>query len=189
MGTSEPGYNISEKYKFVWVAPSRTGSRTVSEILTYYDFKFNGFPVFLYNGYRYTHISPNVEQFSDYKIICSARNPYSRVYSHFKNYGHHQPEKTKENFRNYVFGNEWVENNLLEPILKKRPDYIIRIEHIKEDLMKIPFIFDKLTHRQLDLLLLHDVVDETWRTYYDDEMKEKVYQSFRNHFDYWGYEK
>ena len=41
MGTSKTNYNVSERYKTIWLAPERTGSRKVSEILTFYDFKQN----------------------------------------------------------------------------------------------------------------------------------------------------
>ena len=40
--------NISEKYKFEWIAPERTGSRKVAEVLSYYGFKRNNQPIFLF---------------------------------------------------------------------------------------------------------------------------------------------
>lgn len=189
MSLGIPGYNVSERYKFVWIAPSRTGSRTMAEILSYYDFKFNGKPVFLFNEHNYSHISPNPEQFQNYKIICSARNPYARLYSHFENYAVHFEEKSKSNFRKYVESKLWKENNLHYPILTEKPDYVIRLEHLKEDLVKIPFIFDKLTPRQLDLFLEHGKTLEPWENHYDDDIREIVYESFRNHFIFWNYEK
>ena len=188
-GSGTPGYNISEKYKCLWLAPSRTGTRTMAEILRFYDFKLDGRLVYEFNHYRYTHFTPNLEPYSDYKIICGARNPYSRVLSHFKNYAHQFLDKTKENFKIYVESKGWMANNVNQPILTKVPDYLVRIENMKEDLLKIPFIFDVLNERQLDLYLLHGDKNDNWEEYYDDDIKEIVYTSFKNHFNMWGYEK
>jgi hypothetical protein len=189
MSVGIPGYNVSEYYKSVWLAPSRTGSRSIAEILTYYDFKYNGKPVFLYNEHNYTHISPNLQDYQNYTIICSARNPYSRLLSHFQNYGHQFEIKNKINFRKYVENQMWMTNNLHHPVMDKEPDYVIRLEHLKEDLIKIPFISDKLTKKQLDLYLKHGKDIEAWEHFYDEDIKEIIYESFKNHFIFWNYEK
>ena len=80
--------NISKKYNYQWIAPERTGSRKVSEVLAYYDFKCTNKPLNSFGMYNYNHaIEPN-EEGTDYKVICNARNPYGRVYSIFKNFFH-----------------------------------------------------------------------------------------------------
>lgn len=80
------GNNISKKYNYQWIAPERTGSRKVSEVLAYYDFKNNNKVLNSFGYYNYNHdIEPN-EEGTDYKVICNARNPYGRVYSLFKNF-------------------------------------------------------------------------------------------------------
>ena len=188
-GVGVPGYNISQKYKCFWVAPSRTGSRTVAQILTHYDFKFNGEPVFYYDSYNYSHITTNVNQYPHYEFICNARNPYARVYSHFQNYSNKFEFKTKSNFRKYVEMKMWKENNLHYPVLSKKPDYVLRLEHLKEDLMRVPFILDKLTERQLDLYLEHGKTLEPWEPHYDSDIKEIVYEEFKDHFYFFNYEK
>ena len=189
MGVGVPGYNISEKYKSVWLAPSRTGSRCIAEILTHYDFKYEGKPVSIFGKENYTHISPNLEDYRNYKIICSARNPYSRLLSHFRHYVPQFEIKNKGNFRKYVENQMWKTNGLHHPVMNKEPDYLIRLEHLKEDLVDIPFIWDKLTEKQLDLYLEHGKNIEPWEDFYDQDIKENVYKTFENHFIFWKYEK
>jgi len=55
--------------------------------------------------------------------------------------------------------------------------------------MKIPFILDKLTERQLDLYLEHGKTLEPWEPHYDDDIKEIVYEDFKDHFYFFNYEK
>jgi hypothetical protein len=185
--------NVSEKYKFEWVAPERTGSRKVAEILNYYGFKCNGLPI--HDGITvnpYTHRSISNEKYSDYKVICNTRNPYGRVYSLFKNFYHHFTDKSKEGFRKFLT----QELPRLETInmvsIKKwdKPfDYIIRLEYMKEDLMKLPFILDVLTESQIDMILSHGKEIEDWEKFYDNEMKEMVYGYTEHQFKLWGYDK
>lgn len=189
MGSGLPGFNISEQYKCLWIAPSRTASRNTSKVLRHFGFEMNGKPVYFNNTYNYSHFIPDLNSFSDYKIICNARNPYSRVYSHFENYATKLREKNKENFRTYVETKGWEEVNLVQPILKKTLDYILRMEHIKEDLSKIPFISDKIHENQLDTYLSQEKKVSPWERFYDEDLKEIVYQTFKNHFIFWGYQK
>lgn len=184
MGIGVYGYNLSEKYSCVWIAPSRTGSRGTAEILSRYDFKYNNEPI--HNGQleNYCHFTSDLSLLQNYKIICSARNPYGRLLSHYKNYN-----SEKITFREYVMEKRWGSLNLIEPILSKKPDYLLRLEHLNEDLRKLPFIYDQLTEKQLDLSLQHDKELNIWQDYYDNDMKEIVYISFQNHFIFWNYEK
>lgn len=189
MGSGVPGFNISEKYKCLWIAPSRTASRNTSKILTHYGFQLNGNPVFYNNKYNYSHFIPDLNSYPNYKVICNVRNPYSRVLSHFENYATKLKDKNKENFRVYVETKGWKEINLVQPILYKKPEYTLRMENIKEDLLKLPFIFDVIDENQLDEYLIPDTNSLPWEYFYDDDLKEIVYRSFENHFIFWGYEK
>ena len=83
----------------------------------------------------------------------------------------------------------WKTNGLHHPVMSKEPDYLIRLEHLKEDLVDIPFIWDKLTEKQLDLYLEHGKNIEPWEDFYDQDIKENVYKTFENHFIFWKYEK
>ena len=94
--------NISEKYKFEWIAPERTGSRKVAEVLSYYGFKRNNQPIFYSNNYNHSHLVEFNELYSGYKVICNARNPYGRVYSIFKNFYKTIPDKSMIGFKQYL---------------------------------------------------------------------------------------
>ena len=186
------GNNISKKYNYQWIAPERTGSRKVSEILTYYDFKCNNRAIYAVGNYNYNHnIEPN-EEGTDYKVICNARNPYGRVYSLFKNFFHPIKDKSKEGFREYLteyLPKYYQMKMVAQPKWEKPFDYVIRLEHMKDDLMKLPFILDVLTESQIEMLVSHGVEIENWEEFYDDDMKEIVYRYTEHQFKLWGYEK
>jgi hypothetical protein len=184
MGNGIDGFNLSEKYRFIWVAPSRTGSRGVAQILSHYGFKHNEESIYQGNQENYCHFTPDLSSVQNYKLICSARNPYGRLFSHYKNYN-----KEQVTFEQYVKNKLWFGFRLEEPILSKKPDYLLRLEHLKEDFTKIPFIFDRLTEKQLDTYLQHGKELDVWEQYYDQHMKEIVYRSFENHFIFWNYKK
>ena len=186
------GNNISKKYNYQWIAPERTGSRKVSEILTYYDFKCNNKPLNYFGVYNYNHnIEPN-EEGIDYKVICNARNPYGRVYSIFKNFYDLIKDKSKEGFRKYLtedLPRGQTTKMVTQPKWDKPFDYVIRLEHMKDDLMKLPFILDVLTESQVEAMSSHGKEIDSWEEFYDDDMKEIVYEYTKHQFKSWGYEK
>lgn len=183
--------NISEKYRCEWVAPERTGSRKVAEVLTYFGFTNNNKPIYHYNNHFHLHNGPN-EKYKDYILICNARNPYARTYSIFKNLYPQSIDKSKESFKKYLF--EDMEKNItgpivVKPIFTKIPDYLVRLEYMYEDLMKLPFILEVLNTSQLEMLCSHGKPIEDWEQFYDQETKDFVYSLTKHHFDVWGYEK
>jgi hypothetical protein len=192
MSSRVPSNNVSEKYKFQWIAPERTGSRKVAEVLSYYDFKNNGYRVCSYGDYYYTHTHISLEKYSQYRTICNARNPYGRTYSLFKNFYWQIKDKSKEGFRDYLL-NHLPKGNMLTivvgPMVNKPFDYIIRLEHMKEDLMKLPFILEVMSESQIEMMISHGKDIDDWSEFYDDEMKEIVYNLTEHHFKLWGYEK
>lgn len=185
-------FNVSEKYKYIWWAPERTGSRKVSPILNYFGFTHQDKELFNGTMPYYTHHCLTNDQYKDYKLICNTRNPYSRVYSLFKNFYHQSTDKGIDSFRNYLKF-KLPKGELLELVLRPKliryPDYVIRLEYMKEDLSKLPFIYDVLTDKQLDYLTEHGKGIDAWEEFYDQEMKDIVYNLLKDHFDFFGYEK
>ena len=80
-------------------------------------------------------------------------------------------------------------NEVQNPILTKEPNYIIRLEHMEQDLFKIPFITDRLTSKQLSLMCQHGKEIEDFEVYYDQESKDIVYEYCKHLFILGGYEK
>ena len=58
-----------------------------------------------------------------------------------------------------------------------------------EDFKKIPFIFNHLTEQQLEIMCEHGKEIDEWESYYDQEMKDLVYEHLKHQFDMWGYDR
>lgn len=186
-------YNISDKYGYQWIAPERTGSRKVAEILSFFGFTNEGRPIHSANKYAYTHQVIFDEGVENYKLICNARNPYSKTLAVFRNLlrGDYR-NASKDEFKKYLFGvlkDGWSLGMIQNPLLTKKIDYIIRLEHMSEDLKKIPFVLEKFTPSQVDMLSYHPKPIFNWEEFYDQETKELVYSHTSHLFEMWGYEK
>ena len=179
--------NVSEKYHAVWIAPERTGSRTIAQILNYCGFHHNQKPISFCGKWDYTHRFNNPELFDDWIHICNARNPYARTYSIFKMIHNNR----KSSFQQFILNKDFNQQKkmFLEPIFHKKPDYIIRLENAKEDMMKIPFLKNHISETQLDYMLTHGKSPSSWEEHYNEEMKEIVYGVTKHQFETWGYEK
>lgn len=192
MGKGVEGYNVSEKYRSVWFAPERTGSRKVAEILFFYDFRCQDKLVFQFGEYHFSHRKPRDNEFDDYIQICNLRNPYSRVLSLFKRFYSKEQNKNRHTFKKYLreeLPRGSMLNMVLNPILSRVPDHIIRLEHMSEDLMKLPFIHDVLNEKQVQLFTQHGKEIDEWESFYDQESKDIVYEYCKPHFIFGGYSK
>lgn len=160
--------NISHKHKTIWWAPERSGTKITREILSKYDF-FVFDPktedeVTLRTRYT-SHLNEIPEKYSDYKLISNVRNPYDRVLSIFLNtvYENIALEKSKHPIVRKSF-NKWLTNAFVgEKMIVsldtnysaknfnnnyfskwtfsgKKPDFLIRMENMVEDLESIEFI-------------------------------------------------
>ena len=190
--------NVNEKYRLVWIAPERSGTRSLVRIFTFCGFVCKGRPLNLGYGYNYTHNWEIPEKYKDYKIISSARNPYSRTLALYKNFVYGFEDIT---FREYILGLTCgkPEENLIDgnskystftnPLFEKQPEYIIKLENFYEDIKKLPFIFNHLTEQQLEMMCEHGKEIEEWESHYDQEMKDLVYEHLKHQFDTWGYER
>ena len=190
--------NVNEKYGLVWIAPERSGTRSLVKIFTFCGFVCQGRPLNLGYGYHYTHNWEIPEKYKDYKIISSARNPYSRTLALYKNFVYGFEDIT---FREYILGltcgkpeENFKDGNskystFTNPLFEKQPEYIIKLENFYEDIKKLPFIFNHLTEQQLETMCEHGKEIEEWESHYDQEMKDLVYEHLKHQFDTWGYER
>lgn len=187
--------NFSEKYKFVWVATPRCATQTVSKVLSVYDCRFNGKRInnpFIQTNNFYTQEIPIMDDDKGYMFLISIRNPYARAYSIFKNLFNGSFLKDKENFTKFCYdGINW--SGLKEILLKPNEIYFpflkLRLEYLKEDFSKIPFIYEKLTPNQLGYMLDISKPIENWERFYSPDTKKIIYQLTESQFEMFGYEK
>jgi hypothetical protein len=190
-GLGISGYNVSEKYKFLWWAPERTGSRGTANVLSYFDFQLDGKIVSDSTTYHYTHQCLYDELYDGYKIIGNVRNPYGRVLSTFQNFGE-ELNINKGTFKKYLFDkvDQGKDSEIINrPNFVKTPDYVLRLEHLEEDYSKLPFIRNRFTESQIYWLSIHGKPLTNWEEFYDKEMRDFVYKICQEQFDRFGYSK
>lgn len=158
--------NISFEHKIIWWAPERCATKATSHI--FHQLGFESYFNSIENGQIKNYHSHGInipEEYSDYKIICSIRNPYDRVLGLFKsmtNVGksivytkdtHHNFMRSYETFLNEVFmltknvrHNGIDEKKFLKEYISKYsfddkvPDQFIRSENLIEDISKLNFV-------------------------------------------------
>jgi hypothetical protein len=208
--------NISHKHKTIWWAPEKTGSTVTSHILKNYDFFYyekypNSEQKRLCDPYHsHDIIFPN--EYSDYEVICSMRNPYDRVLSIFINFAKLNLVYTKDNIEYYrkrfeIFIKEmFLSPNLTQNIpydpaapnlgkfLKKVnfsdkvPDVFIKMENLENDLKSLNFIKNTDLWEKSDFsgfLGENEFIKK--RPFYFSDVYTKVsakyvYEYFKNHF-------
>jgi len=203
--------NISEKYKFFCWTPERTGSTHFTTILDKLGFqsadlnletkKISNFRT----GVRHNHTCNFFENHWDYKFVISVRNPYSMVISRS---GINESEFIKYN--DFTFINQFlksrVENMMQNPFdidgccqcfHERQPDYIIRLEHLYEDWLKLPFVTNHGFNLSGELetltkIRLNNSINEGgdyWKKYYDQSLADLVYYNHPDSFELFGYDK
>jgi hypothetical protein len=191
--------NISHENKVIWWALEESGENEMSKILGNYGFHVENNENHTLN---YDNRITKSGDFDDYKVICTIKNPYHRVFSLFLNrvLNNRAIKKQflpilREKF-NYFVDKSLISNKLLvKPIMifdnptpelmyfekwtfdDKIPDYFVRIEHFYDDLSKIDFISDV---EPKNGPLCEDFYD--YSTMYDYETAKKVYHFYKKHF-------
>jgi hypothetical protein len=163
--------NISFEHKIIWWAPERCATKATAHI--FQQLGFESYYTTIDNKQIPDYHSHSIvipEEYSDYKVICSIRNPYDRVLGLFKtmtNVGksmvytkdtHDNFMVNYENFLNEVFVfvkiketngfGEKLEKIFMKDFIAKYsfedkiPDYFIRSENLLEDISKLEFVND-----------------------------------------------
>lgn len=196
---------------FLWFPP-KSSSTLLSWIFTYFDFRpycinpltneleFDP-PIQTHFG----HVFNYPPQYEKMNFIVSLRNPYERIFSFFKmtKYSYwsimkNQPVPTFEDFERFFYqdflGNEIQKERIVPIFDKKLPDHVIRKENILEDLLKIDFVRNSKIN-QLGILedmcsrVINNSPNLPIENYLTDEIKEKIYETFRIEFEIGGYKK
>ncbi len=79
---------------------------------------------------------------------------------------------------------------------KKKPDYIVRVENIEEDLLKIKFIQENMSE-ELKKIFSENIKTnqyrednfDYWKKEYDESLSNYIFDNFRNDFELFGYDK
>lgn len=187
--------NISESYRFIWWAPQKSATRTAAQILSVYGCRHNKKPIFLSHTMTSCNYTSNCiipEGYENYSLLISARNPYARTYSIFKNLYHNCFLKDKENFTKFLYDGinySGLKEIVVNPPTPNREFIPIRTENIKEDFLNLTFTKEKLTEKQLDLILEPDKPATKWEKFYTKETKEIVFNLTKHQFEIFGYKK
>ena len=131
--------NVSFKYKYIYIAPPRTGTRTISTFLReYYDMQAIANGTVLkttQEGIQVLHDYKIIPGYEDYLKIMSIRNPYARFVSIWKNY------TRMKKIPPMVFPDSLMNKRTqLSYIRDTKIDYYIRLEYLKKDLEALPFV-------------------------------------------------
>ena len=214
--------NVSHKYKVIWWAPERTASKLLTQIFKHFEFEYpeNKKRNHKLGEPYHSHEIGIPEGCENYEIICSVRNPYDRVLSLFKNftsvglnalYTRDRKDDFVKKFDYFIkelyihaIKNDRIKNLEIETPIKTQiakmnfstriPDYFIRMENIKEDLEKIPFIEQSPLWRSGEFL---DLIDNNkfinrrpyhYNEIYTFESANKVYQYQKKLFFICGYD-
>lgn len=208
--------NFIDSEKTIWILPERTATRTIGQLLNFWDIK-------IYEGNTLKICKPqkNIRgEFSqmlrhewrlpdlheDYELLLNIRNPYTRMksyyYSLFLKNDCKDTNDCELSFLEFVDKHCRKEGGMLdhlsfEQIYETRPpQMVIRYENLKEDLLKVPFILNKIeTSGEFRLewsrVVENNIFDgETKGSNYSytEEEAEKIYRLFSNQFKLFGYE-
>ena len=201
-------YNItySEKEKFILFLPAKTGTVHASFIFNHFDFTTDILEQHTEEVYfRYDsvihHHSMNVPQrYNSYSIICTARNPYTRLISAYHNSNNNSKTVGKPfvDFKEY-FSKSLNEGNLFfvdNFSFRQKPHYFLRVERLYHDYIQIPFIRNSKLNKsgilyELCNKKIHVTRENrkpTWE-YYTQDMADALYSEHKTYFETVGYDK
>jgi hypothetical protein len=210
-------YNYSTEHQCYLWTPPKTGSNHATFLFNHFSFyskiykKSDETLLYDHNQRVFTHCHQYITlpEHSDYKIICTARTPFSSLYSfynHLKkfNWAYRIGELS---FKDFIFNNTEPESDANREVIRlhnflfseieqqKIPDYFVRVEHLYEDYLKIPFINGSKLHTSgiLEEICSNKInVGETnssFSDYIDQELQDYISEKYSNYFDLLGYSK
>lgn len=200
--------NVSIENQVIWFAPERTGSSITKKIFEDYNFfssvKKSGYKLIDFRKGDHSQEKKVQEEFSNLKTISNIRNPYDRVFACYQKFYLEKPilknsKDFKEKFTNWISENFWSQGPYV--FLSTRyenpdnffqnwtfelddVDFFIRMENLKEDILKLPFI--RKTEDEIlrieNLILNNPYINErhyTFQDVYDLRSAKLVYEFFK----------
>lgn len=194
--------NLTERM-FAWTPP-KTASHSATTILSKL-----GFEIYTQNGkylksankeMMHNHDCVLCGEHEKYSFITTMRNPYTMMVPLFKK-TKEKEDWTLENFElyldRYFYGEELPE--MYFPCYNysnREPDYIIRVESMLDDYLKIPHVrhteYYKSGELEKDCLVKENSSDYTnfdWRSLYNQNIADMVYYNYAQVFELGGYDR
>jgi len=187
--------NYSHKHKFVWHAPFKVASRATADILRVVSDMNPHLPIEGSNMI-FTHENMWPENCPrNYLHIVNVRHPYYRWVSYWK-HGLVDANEIPKEYTNPLSALKWASDERCDAWsewrvvtqFEQRIDHIIHAESVLEDLRKLPFIDDtfEYTFTRYSKRPTKIPVGTTWD---EEELRELVYDRFRQDYDNLGYGK
>lgn len=204
--------NISEKVKHVWWASMRCGSRSVSDIMKFYDFYNYETKQDIYH-HPFSHSCQVPPEFLDYKIVMQVRNPYSRALSYWHLYSWKEIDGKlfiTESFEDYVFSNKNITDHYENSILQYKPYYFIRYETLSKDVLNLSFlekredVLENYKSRILNNVYVNEGIEAfegalkrderdsryaDWKSYFNQKIAGYIYEKCAMQFELLNYDK
>ena len=204
--------SYSDTQKMILLLPMKTGTIHATFIFKHFDFVSEGYDLKTERVLTKTdsivhhHCMKIPQRYEDYTIICTARNPYSRLVSAYNN-SRTITEIDKpldENFKNHFSkhidtgyqsdnGFPYGKDSFL---YNETPKYFLRVESLYHDYIQIPFIRNsKLNKSGLLYELCNKKIHTTptkripIKEYYTQDTADFVYNKYKSYFDLVGYDK
>lgn len=206
--------NGSHEMKFIWWGTAGCGSRTTQVFLTQAgckDLKNYNEDFEIPRQGSHTHGQGIPEGMENYPIICNVRNPYSKCVSSYldesNQVNHENHNITYKDWLLKLTDSERVSRDvdhyyMLDwEVIGRRPDYIIRLEHMEEDLRKLPMYehndkFEEAMGGIRNNVYKNENPRDEYRgefqyfqKYYDQETADIVYNNHKEYFELGGYDK
>lgn len=208
--------NFIHSEKIKWILPERTATRTIGQLLNFWE-------VEIYEGDQFKKCVPHknlngdfsqglrhewngTQLYSDYDIILNVRNPYTRMKSYY--YSLFLKNDCASNNDCHLKFGEFVDKFCrlsggmlghfrFEQIYEiKPPIHVVKYENLKQDLLQIPFISQKLSEsnefqKEWNRVIENNIFDKETKgssyEYLENDAK-KIYTLFKTQFELFGYE-
>ncbi len=200
--------NVSIDNQVIWFAPERTASSITKKIFEDYNFfssvKKSDYKLVNFKKTNHSQEKKVLDEFSNLKKISNIRNPYDRVFACYQKFYLEKPilknsKDFKEKFTKWISENFWSQgpyvflstryeetNNYFQNWTFETDDvdYFIRMENLKEDILKLPFI----RKTEDEILRIDNLIDNNpyinerhygFQDVYDLKSAKLVYEFFK----------
>ena len=213
--------NKSDSLKFIYWGTAGCASRAISNFITgvyvkdlmFYHNERGWVNIYKGEG-AHTHQQGFPEGTDDsYKIVCTTRNPYTMCFSTWTDLHDADNTLTFEKYLKEVRYLNFDTNPSMDTFyylewekFGRKPDYMVRLENMEEDLLAIPFLKNNCDQERWDYITQEivrhnayggekeqDNYDENNQQivtpYYTQELADLVYSKEKFIFDHNGYDK